>query len=225
MMQKSRAKGLGRVFAIAAVVALASIALAVVYAPKAGSFSWTPPEPAPVTGGGGEVRTVAHETVRYDGVITSLQAFGNAPRVAVDPKPEDDEPKKGPTGRDIKYLGAITRGEDLVALVRIDGKQRFWRVGQDYEGITVEQIELDKIIVDENGLKRQATLAKRTGPVVTKTDGPAAATPAPLNGQDATRAPTQEERQTELQRRRDELMRQREEALKRARERGSDIDD
>ncbi len=81
-----------------------------------------------------------------------------------------------------KYLGSISDGEQRVALVVIDGKQRFVREGyySQLEGYRVLTIEAERLIVEQGSARHEIPLEESTRGVGLSHTAAAQPRPAPM---------------------------------------------
>jgi hypothetical protein len=81
----------------------------------------------------------------------------------------DPEPEAAPSGRTIRYVGAVRSGGRLAAFLNIDGVTKLLRTGgAPYEGVQLVAVDTDEIVVSVNG-GDELTVQKgeRQGPPVT----------------------------------------------------------
>ncbi len=159
-----------------------------------------------------------HPRVAMSSIATRLMVLHDVPKAA-EPQTEpveeiptyvSNEPEKA----EIKFLGFISEPTRRVALLSVNGQQRFVAQGSTasftLEGsapvkVSVVSIDGDELVLERQGVRETYHKSQRAGQVVTKIEGRAPTARAPEN-QAAAAARSQEE---EIERRRQEAMERR----------------
>jgi hypothetical protein len=130
------------------------------------------PADAPVAGAAvaPAERTVAVDT---DGINGRFMQFANRPR-PIDPPAEepapvpDDQPPTPETPVDVaRFLGVVREPGRDVALMSIDGSQRFMAVGDQIGNVKLLEVGDGWVRIDEGGLAKTLDKLKRSGPSIT----------------------------------------------------------
>lgn len=155
------------------VVALGVVAGAAWWAKSPAAVATPPseatlPDVAAATPGGGE----AAPAVDMPAIAARLATIDNRPRPVEAPPVEVTPPPVQPEST-IAFHGVATIGSRMLALVKVDGKQRFVGVGQGLDGGTVRAITSDELVLGPDP-ERRIPLAERTGGAVTRTQASAA---------------------------------------------------
>lgn len=108
----------------------------------------------------------------FAGSAARLIRVANAPKTTPPPEVQDDgTPEVAPPEpglSDVKYLGFANVGSLKMALLVVNGKQRFVREGQSVDTERVKRIEPDAVTLNKGESERQVTLQERSAERVTR---------------------------------------------------------
>lgn len=105
-------------------------------------------------------------------IAARLDAIDNRPK-PVEVTPVEVTPPPVAPVSSVTFHGVATIGSRMLALVKVDGKQRFVGVGQTLDGGTVRTITSDELVLGPDP-ERRIPLAERSGGAITRTQGSAA---------------------------------------------------
>jgi len=137
------------------------------------------PEPPPR-----EAPAEAAEPVRYEWLAGTLNDLGGVEPIEVEvaqvdepetpDEPIDETPPTPAEKREIRYLGSIVEPGRRVALLNINGRQRFMREGHTTDDIELVEVGADFALLNIGGVERRLDRASRSANVVTEIGASAA---------------------------------------------------
>jgi hypothetical protein len=129
-----------------------------------------PPAPTLPTVPSGEASQPEKLIVNAGGISDRFMQFSNRPVQATPPQdPQDsgeEEPTDTPPAPEApRFVGVIREPGRMLAMVRIDGKQRIMAEGETVSNLKLVRVEPTSIIVEVDGVEKQLEKQARTGGV------------------------------------------------------------
>lgn len=163
-----------------------------------------PPPVVRTSGGQGEA--AKPNTLRpavYEDIAEGLLSIANAP------KPVETGPVNGeggevvdgggeveaPSTTEVAFIGAVFSGEQRIAVLRIDGVQRWIAEGQERDGVRVQEVTEDRAVISRKGVPSELDKSSPARGSLTRLAaaptraGQRPGFPAPAGGTPASRSP------------------------------------
>ncbi|MBX3365110.1 MAG: hypothetical protein KF866_10120 [Phycisphaeraceae bacterium] len=125
----------------------------------------------------------------YTDIAEGLLSIANVPKRALPPPPtrEDNGETDGPAApavdtSQLAFVGAVFSADQRIAVLRIDGTQRWIPEGGERDGVRVEEVWEDHAVITRRGVRTELDKAPPSRGTLTRLAAPPSRQPNPRSG-------------------------------------------